>query len=154
MKRLNYMMKNKQIEKLSYNNTSIRLVFAVVTCIVLLSLVGCDDTTTNSKVDNVTIPSSNVSYSKYIQPVLSVKCTYSGCHDDNSKAGGISLTSWSGTTSGYKEVIPGSSSTSPIVWAVNGSSGKAMPPTSSYPAMTSNQVSGLKVWIDEGAKNN
>jgi len=136
-----------------YLNTKVFL-SATVFLVAAFFISGCDDTTTNSQVDSVTIPSSNVSYSKYIQPVLTVKCAYSGCHDDNSKAGGVSLTSWSGTTSGYKVVIPGSSTTSPIVWSVNGSGTKTMPPSVSYPSMTSNQVTGLKVWIDEGAKNN
>ena len=147
-------MKIKNIENMSYNNTKAILGLAGFICVMMLCFMGCDDTTTNSQVDNVTIPSSNVSYAKYIQPVFSVKCTYSGCHDDNTKAGGLSLTSWSGTTSGYKDVIPGSATTSPIVWSVNGSGTKPMPPTSSYPSMTSNQVNGLKVWINEGAKNN
>jgi hypothetical protein len=147
-------MKTKNIEKVYYNNTKLVAHMSVLFCIISLFFGGCDDTTTNSQVDNTTIPSSNVSYSKYIQPVLTVKCTSSGCHDDNSKAGGLSLTSWSGTTSGYKVVIPGSASTSPIVWSVDGSGTKAMPPVSTSPGMTTNQVNGLKVWINEGAKNN
>lgn len=147
-------MKSKNIEKVYYYNTKILRGLPLIAGFVLLFLLGCDDTTTNSQVDNTTIPSSNVSYSKYIQPVLTVKCTSSGCHDDNSKAGGLSLTSWSGTTAGYKVVIPGSASTSPLVWSVNGSGTKPMPPVSTTPGMTSNQVNGLKVWINEGAKNN
>jgi hypothetical protein len=147
-------MKNRKIENMSYNNTKTILGLAGFICMISLCFAGCDDTTTNSQVDNVTIPSSNVSYAKYIQPVFSVKCTSSGCHDDNTKAGSLSLTSWSGTTAGYKVVIPGSASTSPIVWSVNGSGTKPMPPSSGYPSMTSNQVNGLKVWINEGANNN
>ncbi len=147
-------MKTVNIEKVYCFNTKIGVSLTVSIFMVTLMLFGCDDTTTNSQVDNTTIPSSNVSYAKYIQPIFTVKCTYSGCHDDNSKAGGLSLTSWSGTTSGYKVVIPGSASTSPIVWSVNGSGTKPMPPVSTYPGMTTNQVNGLKVWINEGAKNN
>ncbi len=147
-------MEIKYFEKLYYSNTIKALFLWAVIGMFSFLIYGCDDTTTNAQVDNTTIPSSNVSYSKHIQPVFTVKCTYSGCHDDNSKAGGLSLTSWSGTTAGYKVVIPGSASTSPIVWSVNGSGTKPMPPVSTYPGMTSNQVNGLKVWINEGAKNN
>ena len=121
----------------------------------LLGLMGCKDTITNQQIDDVVIPLTNVSYAKYIQPVLTVKCTYSGCHDDNSSSKSInSLTSYSGTTAGYKYIIPYSPDTSPIVISVKGQGPHPMPPSPSYPGFNANQLDGLRQWIKEGAVNN
>lgn len=114
--------------------------------------ISCDDTGTNSDIDNVKIPSKNVSYGEYIQPIFNVKCMSSGCHDDGSMAGGYSLTTWSNAvTPGI--VDPFSVETSRMVWRIEGQGFPLMPPPSrGY--LTSNQVEGIKTWIREGAENN
>lgn len=116
-------------------------------------LTGCKDTVTNQQVDNTVIPASNVLFGKHIQPIFNVKCTSSGCHDDETRAGNYSLTSWTNAH------IPGiindyEPETSRIVWAVEGQLGSNNMPPFGYPGLTKNQIEGLKTWIKEGAKNN
>lgn len=118
----------------------------------VIFFISCDDAITNSNIDDIVIPSSNVSYAEYIQPVFNVKCTSSGCHDNESMAGGYSLTTWSSA------VIPGivepfNVDNSRIVWRIDGLGFPIMPPpTKGY--LTKNQREGIKTWIKEGATNN
>jgi hypothetical protein len=115
--------------------------------------IGCKDTITGAQVDSVVIPGSNVSYSKYIQPVLNVHCV--DCHGGSETDGGVVLISWATTTSNYNVVAPDHANNSQLVWAVQGKANYAMPPLgSSYGALNSNEVNGIITWINEGAKNN
>ena len=115
---------------------------------------GCKDTITGDQIDKVVIPSSNVSYSKYIQPVLTVKCI--NCHGVSETDGGVNLTSWANTTLNYNVVSPGYPDNSSLVNVIEGSAGfPPMPPLGSpYASLNTNQVNGVKTWIKEGAKNN
>jgi len=117
---------------------------------------GCKDTITGDQIDNIVIPSSNVSYSKYIQPVLNLKCATAGCHDDISKKHGISFTTWSNTTADPNVIFPGKPQSSSIIYAVKGLAPyEVMPPISSgLKPMNENQANGLETWIKEDAKNN
>jgi hypothetical protein len=129
--------------------------FALIIIVIIstTSYFGCKDTITGSQVDNVVIPSSNVSYSQYIQPVLSIHCT--DCHGGSTSDGGVILVSWATTTSNYNVVAPGHAANSQLVWSVQGKPGFAMPPLgSSYKSLNTNQVNGIITWINEGAKNN
>ena len=119
---------------------------------------GCKDTITGDQLDNIVIPSSNVSYSKYIQPVLNLKCATSGCHDDITAAKGYSMTTWNNTTN-PQFVVRGDTSailTSRLVWAITGNPAVSlMPPLDSgIKPLTPNQVQGIITWLREGAKNN
>ncbi len=115
---------------------------------------GCKDTITGSPIDNVVIPSSNVSYSKYIQPVLNLKCV--NCHGVSETDGGVNLTTWANTTANANVVFPGYPDNSSLVNVIQGRAGfPPMPPLGSpYAAMNANQVQGVRTWIKEGAKNN
>lgn len=120
----------------------------------LLSIffISCDDAITNTHIDDIVIPSSNVSYAEYIQPVFNVKCATSGCHDNESFAGSYSLTTWSGA------VIPGivepfNVDNSRMVWRIDQLGFPVMPPPSKG-YLTKNQREGIKTWIREGAQNN
>ena len=125
------------------------ILFAIF--IFIVSYTGCKDTTTG--IDNKTIPSSNVSYGEYIAPLFLTKCANSGCHDDATRAGGVSLISWVGATD-LNIIIQGDSKDSPLVWSIDRIAGiPPMPPLGSA-ALTANQIAGIKTWIDEGAKNN
>ena len=116
-------------------------------------ITACDDTTNVTQIDSVTIPSSNVSYSTYIQPVLTAKCARAGCHDDQTRAGNLSLTSYFNTTASYLVVAPGYPQNSSLVLSVQGLSTNPMPPVG-LPPLTANQIEGIKTWVKEGAKNN
>lgn len=120
-----------------------------------------DNNTSSSLVMTVTfrrstlsnIPSSNVLFGKHIQPVFNVKCTSSGCHDDQTRAASLSLTSW--TNSHVPGIINDyEPTTSRLVWAIEGQLGSNSMPPFGYPGLTQNQITGIKTWIKEGAKNN
>jgi hypothetical protein len=112
---------------------------------------GCKDTITADQINNVVIPSSNVSYSQYIQPVLTVYCATSGCHDGTGGGGGISFTTWSNTVADPNVVFPYKPDNSSLVWVITGKVPQHPP---LYYNLNANQIQGVKTWISEGAKNN
>ncbi|HSD64845.1 MAG TPA: c-type cytochrome domain-containing protein [Ignavibacteriaceae bacterium] len=129
---------------------SILLVLAFA---IIITYTGCKDTVTAADIDKVVIPDSNVSYSKYIQPVFNVKCNSSNCHADASQAGGIDLTTCSNTTADPSVVFPGEPDNSRLVWSIEGIGNFPMPPPG-YPTLTQNQIKGVRTWIKEGAQCN
>jgi hypothetical protein len=125
---------------------------SILTFFAFALVIGCKDQGTN--IDSTEIPSSNVSYSQYIQPVFDNKCNNSGCHEDASRAGGLSLTSWANTTSDPGIVFPNEPQNSRLIWAIQNQAGISPMPPYGYVALTKNQIDGIKTWIQEGAKNN
>ncbi len=117
---------------------------------------GCKDSITANQLDSIVIPDSNVSYSKYIQPVFNLKCI--NCHGNGQVDGGIDLTTWSAATSNPNVVFPTKPENSSLVWAIQANyqgTAQPMPPLgSAYKPLTTNQVDGVITWIKEGAKNN
>lgn len=99
------------------------------------------------------IPDSNISYNKHIQPIFNVRCATSGCHDDQTKAAGLSLTNYQNTTSSYIFVNPGNPDASLLVLSVEGKSTYPMPPPG-RPPLTQKQIKAIRTWVAEGAKNN
>ena len=134
-----------------YSKYLIAFLFVIAASIFFMS---CKDSITANQLDNTVIPNSNVSYSKYIQPVFNLKCI--NCHGNGETDGGVNLTTWAGATADPSVVFPGFPDNSSIVWCVEGKPGASpMPPVGSpYKPFTTNQVDGLKTWIKEGAKNN
>ncbi len=135
-----------------------KFIFFSLLCVSLIILAagifsGCKDTITGDQIDKVIIPSSNVSYSKYIQPVFNIKCANSGCHDDATSAGGLSLTTWAGATN-PQFVSKGHANNSSLVQSIEGLSGAYPMPPAGYPPLTQNQIQGVATWVNEGAKNN
>lgn len=118
-----------------------------------LFFISCDDTQSVEDIDKKVIPATNVSFSQHIYPVLNVKCNYSGCHNDETRAGGVSLTSWSNATV-PRIVVKGDTTTSVLVWCIDRFPGAKWMPPNGYPGLTENQRTGIKTWIQEGAKNN
>lgn len=112
---------------------------------------GCKDTINASDINKVIIPSSNVSYSKYIQPVLNVYCATSGCHD-GTNPDAYSFTSWGNLRGAPDAVFPTSPETSHLVWIIEGRAGINHPFL--YYNLNANQIQGVKTWITEGANNN
>jgi hypothetical protein len=114
---------------------------------------GCKDTITAADINSVVIPSSNVSYSKYIQPVLSVYCATSGCHDGTGGGGGLNFTYYGGVIASYAVVAPGHPETSQLVWVMEGKPGFKHV-FQAYYSPNTNQIKGVETWITEGAKDN
>ncbi len=117
----------------------------------ILTLNGCDDQL-NVPSDEE-IPASNISYSKHIQPIFNARCATAGCHDDQTKSAGLSLTSYQNTTASYTFVFPGNPDASLIVLSIEGRSSFPMPPPG-RPPLTQTQIRAIITWIAEGAKNN
>lgn len=136
-------MKNKTV-------INILLIFSFFN---LLISSACDDTSNITEIDSIVIPAQNVSYSQYIQPVLTAKCANAYCHDDQTRIGNLSLTSYSNTTASYLVVAPGYPQNSSIALSVQGLSTNPMPPIGRW-ALTKNQIDGIITWVKEGAKNN
>lgn len=114
---------------------------------------GCKDQITGNEIDNRIIPDSNVSYSQDIQPVFNLKCANAGCHEDATRAGGISLTTCANTKADPSIVFPGEPDNSRLIWAIEGIGNYPMPPVG-YPPLTTNQINGIRTWIKEGADCN
>jgi len=130
-------------------------IYAGLAISIYLMLPGCKDSITAANIDSKVMPQSNISFNVDLEPVFQLKCNGSGCHDDGSLAGGLSLTSCANAKSDPGVVVSGSSKTSIIVWAIEGQAGiQPMPPVGVNKPFTSEQDRGLKKWIDEGAKCN
>ena len=111
---------------------------------------ACSDFGTNPKEEN---NSGEISYKNDIQPILNANCV--NYHGNN---GGLSV----GT---YNNLMKGTSNNGPVVIAKNGAgslivkklqgvaSGSRMPPE---PAdkWSESKIETIKIWIDQGAKNN
>jgi hypothetical protein len=129
-------------------------IYAELAISIYLILPGCKDSITAANIDSKVMPQSNISFNVDLEPVFQLKCNGSECHDDGSLAGGVSLTSCVNAKSKIGVIVPYSSKTSIIVWAIEGQSGYLMPPAGVNKPFTAEQDRGLKKWIDEGAKCN
>lgn len=126
--------------------------FSMAAFIVVIFYSGCKDTITNTDINKVVIPDSNVSYSKYIQPLFNVKCI--SCHGNGTIKGGVNLTSCSEATADPSIVFPGEPQNSILVWAIEGNPATSPMPPIGYPTLNQNQIQGVKTWIKEGAQCN
>ncbi len=128
--------------------------YIIISLLLLVIFVACEDTLSPNDIDSVIIPDNNVSYSQYIQPVLTIHCSTSGCHDDVTSAGDFSVTNWANVrTPGI--VDAGNVETSRLVWRIEGLGVPIMPPANSnVEFLNPNQREGIKTWIREGAENN
>lgn len=129
----------------------ILITFSFITSLMILN--NCDDTINQEDLDSITIPSSNVSFNQYIQPVFNARCNNAGCHNSTDRAGGLSLSSHAEATSDFLVVAPGLPDNSKLIWSIEGRSAYPMPPIG-YRPLTKNQIAGIRTWIKEGAKNN
>ena len=111
---------------------------------------GCKDSVTTPGND-IVFPAKDVSYAQHVQPFFNLRCATYGCHEDQTKTGNLSLTSYVAMTSRPGIVIPGSSKSSLLIQRIDG----RLPHPISVPIIINqNQLDGMKLWVDEGAKNN
>ena len=135
-------------------NRKIKKIFPIFFVIILFT--SCDDTLTVQDIDAKDIPTSNVSFSEHIYPVLQVKCAFSGCHSSINPSYGLDLSTWSGLTADPNVVFPGEPDLSRLIWAIEGNRPpiQPMPPIGYSRPVTADQIEGFRTWIDEGALNN
>ena len=122
-----------------------------ISFIAIMFYTGCKDSITADQINSVVIPSSNVSYSKYIQPVLTVYCATSGCHDGTGGGGGLNFTYYGGVVADPNVVFQYQPDNSTLVWVLTG---KVPQHPTVYYNLNANQIQGVKTWISEGAKDN
>ena len=137
---------------MNFLKKSIILSLAIFTSFFIFS---CDDTLTVEDVDNKPMPQSNISFSQNIYPILQVKCAFSGCHATPNPSQGLDLSTYSGLTADPNIVFPGEPDLSRLIWAIEGRPPiEPMPPIGYARPVTTEQLRGIKTWIDEGAQNN
>jgi hypothetical protein len=116
-------------------------------------LTSCKDTQTNPSLEP--FPDSNVSFTKNVGPLFQQKCASSSCHGGGSQnTSGLNLEypSYTALINRTGLVIPGDANHSTLVQHLEGSLSPMPPPK--FPQLTQNQITGIKKWIDEGAKYN
>jgi YVTN family beta-propeller protein len=128
---------------------------AVVVCAV--GLIGCskqENVVTSPPIDYTNI--STIIYSQHVQPLLNQTCATAGCHNGVTKASGLSLVSWSDVLKGsrFGEVlIPFQPERSLLTLLFDGTTLRRTHPALTGRALTSAEITFLKRWISEGAKN-
>ena len=112
---------------------------------------GCKDKLpTQRDYLSIVLPDSNISYSKHIEPLFMAACV--SCHG-GSYAPDLTTPSWSNLMNYQPQlVVSGKGSSSLLVQILNGSTPPIMPPSGAH--LTTNQINGIKRWIDEGAYDN
>jgi hypothetical protein len=130
-------------------------------CLLLFGWVvwNCKDTITDQGAD-IVFPATNVKYGVSVQPLFDRACAFSGCHGaDTFSERGYSLESYQHATSRVGIIVPCfpneacNPEASLLIRRIEGLDG--LPKMPLYrPALTANQVNGMKQWIREGAQNN
>ena len=101
--------------------------------------------------DDIVFPESDVSYMVSVQPFFNVRCATHSCHSNETMAGNLSLTSYLNLTARPGIVIPFDSDASLLMQKIDG----RLPHPPEVPIIiNSNQLNGIRTWIDEGAKDN
>lgn len=93
---------------------------------------------------------TNVSYYREIQPIFRTAC--SGCHNSESAAGGLNLTSFAACLKGGKGgtlFVAGKGADSKLVKYLTGALKPQMPPGG---ALKTSDIDKFRRWVDEGGK--
>ncbi|MBS1538649.1 MAG: hypothetical protein JST20_12980 [Bacteroidetes bacterium] len=115
-----------------------------------LMTASCDSNTITNP-SQVVFPDSNVSYRAHVLPLLSLSCAYVGCHNDESAAGNLRLTSYSSMFQHAGLIIPTKPDNSVLIQTIEGT----LPHRATfYQEFNANQKKGMRVWVLEGARNN
>ncbi len=118
--------------------------------VMILALASCDDSG-NTPGDEIVFPDKDVSYSAHVQPFFNLRCANYGCHEDQSRAGDLSLTSYVAMTERPGIIIPGDPQSSLLLQKIDG----RLPHPINVPIIiNTNQLNGIRMWITEGARNN
>src|SRR5258708_37971069 len=138
---------------------SVRRTFLFLVC---LLAAGCGSGRTIG-VSGSAVPPANVDFATQIQPIFTRNCALSGCHAADTASGGMILdagqaysnlvNATSTEVAPDKRVVPGNSATSYIIEKLTHAqprSGGQMPLGSD--PLPSDQISLIKAWIDQGAK--
>jgi YVTN family beta-propeller protein len=121
--------------------------------VAIVSAWGCAGEDPVSAIDYDAI--QTIIYSDHVQPILTRSCATAGCHTGTDLAAGLSLESHGALLAGSahgEAMIPGEPDRSLLTLLFDGTVlRKSHPPVSSAPS--SAEVTFLKRWISEGARN-
>ncbi len=112
---------------------------------------GCSSDPNDSG-NNIEFPTSNVSYSKHVQPLFNYKCAYSTCHGLETTNSRLVLTSYFDATRYPGVIVPRLPDNSILIQRLDGRLQPRMP--LSRDTLSRNQYNGIKTWVKEGAQNN
>jgi hypothetical protein len=142
-------------EQQETNRMAFNIAFpAALVSVMLLSLLSpsCKDQTLGPRTE-IVFPDSNISFINYVEPLFRQKCV--SCHNSSLPNGNLNLdvdNMWQALIDYQGFVIPGHGDTSPLVLCLEGESD--FPPMPPGHPLTTNQINGIKKWIDEGALYN
>ncbi|MBI3579075.1 MAG: hypothetical protein HY276_11070 [Ignavibacteriales bacterium] len=128
--------------------------FAFILLMTLLSF-SCKDEVANPDTNPIVFPDANVSYSKHVEALFQQRCALAGCHAGGNAQAGLDLLqpSYSKLINHQPRlVVSGASNNSLIVQRIDGRVPPQMP--FNQAPLTTNQINGIRKWIDEGAQNN
>jgi hypothetical protein len=120
-----------------------------------IDLLSCKDQTNQSGTSNIVFPASGVSFNKQVEPLFLQTCIEAGCHGGSQPAANLNLevNTWSSLIDySPKIVLWKDGKDSPLVKYLNGELAPQMPLRQQ--PLTTNQINGVKTWIDEGDLNN
>jgi hypothetical protein len=121
----------------------------------VLILFSCKDQTDQNFTSNIVFPDSLVSFNNQVKPLFLQTCAASGCHGGTQPAANLNLeiNTWISLIDYSPQIVtPNNGSNSLLVKYIDGRISPQMP-LRSQPLKT-NQINGVRKWIDEGAKNN
>ena len=131
------------------NKTKIIIVsaFFILVCSIVIS--ACSWTTGG---EDIVFPEENISYMHHVKPFLALNCSYSPCHSDYNRAGGVALTEYWTLFEYGGIVVPGNPDGSRLVQIIEGT----LPHFTTFYTgnITENHKKGIRRWIETGAINN
>ena len=133
----------------------VKTIVAVFGVALLFSMGGCKDEITVPDVDPIIFPDASVSYSQHIQPLFQQACAVGGCHAGSTAQAGLNLSppSYNNLMNHVPRLVTsGLSGNSLLIQRLEGTIQPRMPLNGS--PLNSNQLNGIRKWIDEGALNN
>ena len=116
-----------------------------------LLLLSCKDQTTQNHTSNIVFPDSNVSFSKYVEPLFQETCLGGGCHGGSQPAANLDLETdmWHSLIDYTPQIVlVRNGNNSPLVKYLDGRLAPQMPLRSQ--PLTTNQINGVKKWSLRG----
>jgi|WetSurMetagenome_2_1015567.scaffolds.fasta_scaffold10683_4 hypothetical protein len=116
-------------------------------------LISCKDTQTNSST-MIVFPDSNVSFVNHVGKLFQQKCTSAPCHGGDAPASGLNLEypSYTALINHMPTLIIPRDTNCLLIERLDGRLPPMPPPN--FPQLNSNQISGIKKWVKEGALYN
>ena len=128
---------------------------AAIAFAIAMTMTSCKDQIADPNSSSIVFPDANISYSKYIDPLFQQRCALGGCHAGSTPQASLDLTppSYNNLMNHQPRLVnPSASNNSLLAQRIDGRLAPQMPFNLS--PLTSNQINGIKKWIDEGARNN